>query len=184
MRDDPSRTVFIRHATTRDSVLLAELGAETFRDAFGAHNTAQDMALYLAKSFSPDLQAIELSDRSVVFLIAEIADEPVGYVKLREGAPPASCRSSRPVEIVRFYARTKWIGRGVGPALMEGVLREARVRGHDLVWLGVWERNERAIAFYRKWGFVAVGARPFELGNDISTDLVMTCFVQPLNVDA
>lgn len=145
MRDDPSRTISIRHATTRDSVLLAELGAETFRDACGAQNSAGDMALYLAKSFSPDLQAIELSDQSAILLIAAIWNEPVGYVKLREGAPPASCRSSRPVEIVRFYARTNWIGRGVGPALMEAVLREARMRSHDLIWLGVWELNERAI---------------------------------------
>ena len=86
--------------------------------------------------------------------------------------------SSRPIEIVRFYARTRWIGRGVGRGLMEAVLREARARGHDRVWLGVWERNERAIAFYKKWGFIKVGSQPFQLGNDIQTDLVMARVVE------
>jgi len=86
--------------------------------------------------------------------------------------------SSRSVEIVRFYARTRWIGRGVGLALMEATLREARALGHVRVWLGVWERNERAIAFYRKWGFVEVGSQPFQLGNDIQTDLVMARAVE------
>ena len=177
-RSDRSQPVRVRYATPSDNVLLAELGTETFQDAFSAQNTVEDMTLYLGKSFSPVLQALELADPSVVFLIAELGDVPVGYVQLRKGASPASVRSSRPVEIARFYARTKWIGRGVGPALMEAVLREAGVRGHDVIWLGVWERNQRAIAFYRKWGFAEVGSQAFRLGNDLQTDLVMTCVVE------
>ena len=173
-RADRSQPVSVRRATSSDNVLLAELGTETFRDAFGAHNTAEDMALYVAKSFSPVLQAMELVDPFVAFLVAEAEEGPVGYAKLRRGASPESVRSSRPVEIARFYARSKWIGRGVGRALMEAVLREARGYGHDVIWLGVWERNERAITFYRKWAFVEVGSQRFELGNDLQTDLVMT----------
>ena len=170
--------ISVRPATTGDSVLLAELAIETFRDAFGAENSAEDMALYLAKSFSPALQAAELADPSVVFLVAELGGDAVGYVQLRNGPSPASVRASRPVEIARFYARREWIGRGVGPALMERVRREARARGHNGIWLGVWERNERAIAFYRKWGFVEVGSQPFKLGNDLQTDLVMVCALE------
>jgi GNAT superfamily N-acetyltransferase len=157
---------------------LAELGIETFRAAFGAQNSPEDVALYLAESFSPVLQAAELADPSVVYLVAELGGEPVGYAQLRDGPSPASVRASRPLEIARFYARSAWIGRGVGRALMEGVRREARGRGHDAVWLGVWEKNERAIAFYRKWGFVEVDTQPFRLGNDLQTDLVMTCAVE------
>lgn len=176
--------ILIRAATSADNVLLAKLGAETFLEAFAADNTAEDMALYLAKSFSPVLQAIEISDPSVVFLIAEFVDEPVGYVKLRTGTSPELVPASRPIEIARFYARSQWIGRGVGPALMEAVLRAAHERGHDAVWLAVWERNGRAIAFYRKWGFVEVGSQPFELGNDLQTDLVMVCAVEQRSVEA
>lgn len=163
----------IRRGATGDNVLLAELGAETFRDAFGPQNTAQDMAIYLAKSFSPEIQANELADPGTVFLIAEVGGEPVGYVRLREGAPATEVDSSRPVEIVRFYARNDWIGKGVGSALMQASLLEARTLGHDLVWLDVWEENERAIGFYRKWGFEEIGSQPFLLGNDLQKDLLM-----------
>jgi ribosomal protein S18 acetylase RimI-like enzyme len=152
---------------------LAELGEETFREAFGSQNTPEDVTLYAAKTFAPNIQAAELADPKGFFLIAEIEDEAAGYVRLREAAPATRTRSSRPIEIVRLYARTRWIGRGVGPALMEAALREARARGHDSIWLGVWERNARAIAFYRKWGFVEIGTQPFQLGNDLQNDLVM-----------
>jgi len=173
MQKDHESPIRIRHATAEDSILLAELGAETFRDTFGAQNSAEDMSLYLTSSFSRKIQARELSDPTGLFLIAEAGRQPVGYAHLREGAPAAPVQPSRPVEIVRLYARYGWIGRGVGSALMKAALREARSRGHDLIWLDVWEQNTRAIAFYRKWGFLEIGAQPFRLGNDIQRDLLM-----------
>jgi ribosomal protein S18 acetylase RimI-like enzyme len=73
----------------------------------------------------------------------------------------------------RFYAVKGWIGRGVGPALMRACIAASRQRGAAGIWLGVWGKNERAIRFYRKWGFVQRGAQSFVLGSDHQTDLVM-----------
>ena len=84
---DQSPMIVVRTATSEDSVLLAELGAETFRDAFGPDNASEDMELYLRQSFSAAIQATELADRSSFFLIAEIDGQPVGYAKLNEAAP-------------------------------------------------------------------------------------------------
>ncbi|MGH2606817.1 MAG: GNAT family N-acetyltransferase, partial [Anaerolineales bacterium] len=125
----------IRRAAVQDNVLLSELGAETFAEAFGAQNTPEDMQLYLASSFSPDIQAAELSDPSTTFLIAEVGSEAVGYARLRQGESPAAIRASHPIEIVRFYARSRWIGRRVGAALMQECLSEAHARGCDVIWL-------------------------------------------------
>ena len=165
--------IHVREASPGDNVLLAELGAETFRDAFGPDNTPGDMALYLTWSFSPAIQSAELADPASLFLIAEIDDQPVGYARLREGAPPASLEATSPVEIARFYARTPWIGRKVGAALMEACLATAAARGATAIWLAVWEKNARAISFYRKWEFVEIGSQSFRLGNDLQNDLIM-----------
>ena len=78
-----------------------------------------------------------------------------------------------PVEIARFYSAAPWIGRGVGAALMTACLREAEARACDVVWLDVWDRNARAIAFYSKWGFEVVGEADFILGDDVQHDLLM-----------
>lgn len=165
--------VTIRRARSDDNALLAILGAETFADSFGADNTPEDMELYLARAFSPERQAAELAEPNSAFLIAEIGGDAAGYARIRETAPPPEASAARALEIVRFYSRTVWIGRGVGAALMRACLDEAAQRGCDLVWLQVWERNARAIDFYSKWGFTARGAREFRLGNDVQRDHLM-----------
>ncbi len=163
----------IRYATAADAELLAGLGARTFFDSFAAENTPENMSAYLASAFGPERQAAEIADPATIFLIAEIAGTAAGYARLKMGAAPACINGERPVEIVRFYACKEWIGRGVGPALMQACLDEAARRGCDYLWLDVWEQNPRAIAFYRKWGFVEAGTQTFQLGDDLQRDLLM-----------
>jgi GNAT superfamily N-acetyltransferase len=163
----------IRYGVASDTVLLAEIGAETFAATFAADNTPQNMARYLAEAFGPEQQAKELADPASKFLIAEADGQPAGYAHVKFGPAPAGIEGRRPMEIVRIYARERWLGKGVGAKLMEACLREGTRSGCDLVWLGVWERNERAIAFYRKWGFVEVGSHVFKLGDDPQRDLLM-----------
>ena len=167
-------TITIRIATQADPALLTDLGRQAFYEAFGADNTPEDMAAYLAGAFSPEKQAAELADPATRFLIAETGGQPAGYARLRAGPAPACAMGKRPLEIVRFYALRAWIGRGVGPALMQASLDYAVQLGCDLVWLDVWEQNPRAIAFYRKWGFEVCGTQTFQLGSDLQTDLIMS----------
>jgi len=171
MLSEPS--IRIRTATLQDNELLASLGAQTFRLTFAPDNTAEDMAAYLASAFGPRQQAAELADSGTTFLIAESRHETVGYARLRLGPAPECISGEHPIEIARLYAVTPWIGRGVGAGLMRVCLEHARERGADVVWLDVWERNLRAIAFYRRWGFNQVGTQAFVLGNDTQNDLLM-----------
>lgn len=163
----------IRQATPQDNELLAEIGAETFYDSFAPDNTPGNMAAYLAASFSPQQQAAELADPNSSFLIAEIGDEVVGYARLKFADPPQALAGQKTVEIARFYARKRWIGQGVGARLMQSCLEQARQRGCQTIWLDVWEKNPRAIAFYAKWGFFEIGTQTFQLGDDLQRDLLM-----------
>jgi GNAT superfamily N-acetyltransferase len=168
-----SEPIAIRRGTAADDVLLAEIGAETFRDTFAADNTPEDMAHYLAQAFGPERQAMELADPTSTFLIAESGDATLGYARLTWGPSPVEVGGTRPVDIARFYVRRPWIGRGVARVLMEACLDEARRAESDVVWLTVWEHNHRAMAFYAKWGFVAAGDVIFMLGNDRQRDLLL-----------
>lgn len=165
--------IAVRIATLGDAELLAELGARTFFDAFAADNTEADMSAYLVGAFSAGIQATELADPETAFLVATSDEGPVGYARLRTGRGPACVAGESPVEIVRFYSDTLWIGRGVGNALMGACLDNAESLGCDVVWLDVWERNPRAIRFYERWGFAAVGKQDFVLGDDVQHDLLM-----------
>ncbi len=163
----------LRPATAADNVLLAELGAQTFASAFGADNNPEDLAAYLAATFSPAKQAAELADHSSQYLIVEHSGEPVGFARLKTGPAPAVVGAQRPVEIAKFYATEAWRGRGVGAVLMPACLRAAEAGGHDMVWLTTWDRNARGIAFYERWGFAVVGQTVFQVGSDPQTDVVL-----------
>lgn len=165
--------VKIRRAEREDAGLLAELGARTFSETFARDNTSQDMSAYLAASFSVAQQVAELADPASTFLLAEVDGLATGYAKLHNGLAAEDIEGARPVELVRLYVSREWLGRGIGEALMRACVNEARQAGHDAIWLGVWERNWRAQAFYRKWNFHAVGEHVFQLGSDPQRDILM-----------
>jgi ribosomal protein S18 acetylase RimI-like enzyme len=165
--------VTTRRATPADAALLASLAATTFSDTFGADNTADDMSLYMAASFGESIQRDELLDQRHTIFFAERGDAVAGYVMLRDGPAPDVVGEADAIEIARLYATKAFLGEGIGATLMQRCLDEAEARGRSTIWLGVWEHNARAIAFYRRWGFADVGATTFMLGHDRQTDRVM-----------
>ena len=166
----------IRRATPADAPMLAAFAAAAFSDTFAADNTPEDMAAYLAEAFGEDKQREELADASRVVLLAERDGELAGYVMLNDATVPAVAtrvKLENAIEIARLYSGRRWIGTGVGAALMQHCLDLAASRGREWIWLGVWERNARAIAFYERWEFTDVGSQSFQLGADRQTDRIM-----------
>jgi ribosomal protein S18 acetylase RimI-like enzyme len=163
----------IRLGQAADSSALAELAARTFREAFGADNRPQDLALHLAQAYGPAVQARELADPGVTTLVVEVEGHLAGYAQLRAGPVPPGVTGPAPLELWRFYIGGRWHGKGMAQALMERVVEEAGRREARTLWLGVWERNERAKAFYRKCGFEDQGSQIFLVGTDPQTDRIM-----------
>lgn len=170
----PLHKITVRQATVADATLLRELGIKTFHDTFAAHNTAEDMERYLSQNFSPEQVIKDIEEPGSVFLIAYDGAMPVGYSKIRSSGIPEGLNATNPLEIERIYAAKAYIGQPVGKVLMDACLAYAAQHEHDVVWLGVWEDNPRAIAFYAKWGFKVFGSHPFVLGTDVQNDLLMS----------
>ena len=171
--DMTGKKIAIRTATETDNVLLAELGRRTFFDTFAKDNTPENTAAYLAASFSPEIQAGKLADAATIFLIAEIDGAPAGYAQLKLGARLPEISGERTIEIERIYSEHAWIGHGVGAALMSACIELAAQKCCDTIWLGVWDQNPRAIAFYTKWGFKMTGSHVFMLGSEVQNDYLM-----------
>lgn len=126
------------------------------------------------------LQLAEIRDSRRETWVAEPDNGLVAYVQLRRDAALAAISSERPVEIQRFYVDASHQGTGLAHRLMAHVLARAQAAGAPALWLGVWERNFRALAFYRKWRFDVVGEHTFKLGDDPQRDLVMCRDVQAI----
>lgn len=131
------------------------------------------MELHCRLSYSEAAQVREIASADMETLLAVEGHYMVGYAQLRWAGAPECVPARAPGEIRRLYVVQEWHGRGVAQALMRACLAAAEARGTDAVWLGVWERNPRAIAFYRKFGFSAMGEHVFTLGRDFQRDIVM-----------
>jgi ribosomal protein S18 acetylase RimI-like enzyme len=162
--------VEIREAAGEEAELIADMSRRTFFDSFAQQNTPEDIALYMDKQFTRESLIAEVGAAGNTFLVAWLDEKPVGYVRLLEHKPPPGMGEGPAIEIVRLYAEKDVIGQGVGRALMRSSIDLARQRGMHWIWLGVWEHNHRAIAFYTKWGFEKFGDHPFILGTDKQTD--------------
>jgi len=166
--------ITIRAGRPDDATALAALAERTFFDTFAADNAAEDMAAYAAGTYADRLQRRELEDRDVSTLLAvERGGALVAFAQVRSGQAPGCVSGPRPIELWRLYVDRPFHGRGVAQRLMDRAVEVARSRGGATLWLGVWERNLRAQAFYRKSGFVDVGSHMFMLGSDAQTDRVM-----------
>jgi ribosomal protein S18 acetylase RimI-like enzyme len=165
-RERTVESVALRLAAPEDSEALALFASRTFEETFGPDNKPADMADYLSKNFSSEIQRREIADADSVLVLAE--DEAkvlAGYAHiLFKGAE---------VELKRLYVDSGWKGSGLGRILVAEVLRQGTARKGSRVWLSVWERNTRAIAFYRKMGFRVCGSATFVLGDDAQTDNLM-----------
>lgn len=164
----------IRRAVPTDAASLAKLASRTFRETFAAENAPENMSLHLARAYGVVQQGHEIADPAITTLVVVVGGEQlIGFAQLRRGPAPACVVADDQVELWRFYVAREWHGQGIAQHLMQSVEHEAELTQASTLWLGVWERNERAKVFYRKYGFVDVGAHVFMVGSDAQTDRIM-----------
>lgn len=167
----------IKRATAADALALSQLGATTFAETFGADNTPEDLADHLQSEYGVEQQSAELADPDYVTLLACSGNDLIGFAQIRRKEVPSCVTGEFPIEVYRFYLTQSVHGKGLAVLLMQAVRAAAIELGGRRLWLGVWERNPRAIAFYVKQGFTKVGSHLFIVGSDHQTDWV---YVSPL----
>lgn len=163
----------IRLATTVDDLLIADISRQTFYETFAGLNTKENIDKFMSGPFSKVNLMAEVGAPGNIFLLAFEEDIPVGYVRMKEGEQIAAFGNRTAIEIARIYATRSSIGKGVGKAMMLHCIEMAKTLHKEIIWLGVWEKNQQAIEFYTKWGFEQFGTHVFQLGDDPQTDWLM-----------
>jgi len=165
--------ILIRRAGIEDASIIADLSRQTFYDTFAAVNTKANMDKFMNEQFSREKLMKEVETGDGIFFLAYDIDEAVGYMHMRDGNYYPEFGKSSFIEIERIYAVQSSVGKGVGSRMIEKSIDTAKNREREIIWLGVWEHNKRAIDFYTKWGFEKFGQHNFLLGNDVQTDWLM-----------
>lgn len=167
-------TLWIRRAKVEDAAVVAAFMARSFTETFGPDNKPEDIAAHVKKSYGVPQQSAELGSQDYVTIVMEGGAAIAALAQLRRHAAPPSVKGESPVELHRFYVDRPWQGRGVAKLLMGEAMLGAKALGARTVWLGVWERNARAIRFYEKCGYKMAGTQDFFVGSDQQYDRVMT----------
>lgn len=160
-------------ASILDIETLQAIGKQTFFETFAEDNTEENMANYLAESFSIEKISSELSNPESEFYFAKIEEKVIGYLKINAENSQTEQHTDNSLEIERIYVLSEFKGKKVGQALYEKAMQIAQQKQVKFVWLGVWEENKSAIRFYEKNGFVAFDSHVFMLGDDKQTDILM-----------
>lgn len=171
--------ISVRTCNTKDVETLVAVGIKTFRDTFDDFNTPENMIRYINGTFTKKAIEHEIREPGTVFFLAFDGRNVAGYAKIRSGRHPEGLEDVTALEIERLYAHTQYIGKRVGYMLLNSCVSYAKKNGCRTLWLGVWENNSRAIAFYQKNGFKKFGQHTFMLGNDAQTDWLMKKELNP-----
>ncbi|TWD93262.1 spermine/spermidine N-acetyltransferase [Neobacillus bataviensis] len=167
-------TINIKQCNLEDSRKLQEISYETFNETFKDQNSPEAMNAYLERAFNLKQLEKELSNISSEFFFVYFNNEVAGYLKVNTNDAQSEEMGQESLEIERIYIKNKFQKYGLGKYLLNKAMEIAMERNKKKVWLGVWEKNENAIGFYKKMGFVQTGAHSFYMGDEEQIDFIMT----------
>lgn len=167
----------VRAARPGDAVSLHLIAAATFPLACVPETPQSSIRTFIDANLAVEQFRAHLASPDVSLFIAEANGTPAGYALLRlsdttddEVRPYLAGAPS--VELNKFYLLAGRHGSGLADELMLAVLAEAREHGAASVWLSVGQRNDRANAFYDRYGFERRGPKTFVIGDSTEADLV------------
>lgn len=167
-------TIEIRKCTLEDLSMLQKMSIETFRDTFKDHNTAEDLQNYLERAYNTEQLRTELLNKDSAFYFIYYNTELAGYLKININEAQTETNGTDSLEVEKIYIRTGFKGKGIGTALIQKSTELAEKYQKNRIWLGVWEQNFAAIAFYERLGFVQTSTHTFFMGDNEQIDFIMT----------
>lgn len=171
-------TMMIKKCTLEDLQELQNISVETFTETFKEQNSPEHLNAYLEKAYNLNQLEKELANHSSQFFFVLFNEEIAGYLKVNTDEAQSEEMDDESLEIERIYVKKEFQKHGLGKQLMNKAVEIASEQKKKKIWLGVWEENENAIAFYQKKGFVQTGSHSFYMGDDEQVDLIMTKTLQ------
>lgn len=153
-----------------DESSLIRVALKSDAEKLAAVRAAADPASEL---FDHDYFEILVGQNEGLLYVAQSQGSVIGYLVLQRAAH-AAVAARKPIQLWQLYVAPAFHGSGVAGQLMNAAFIHARNQEHDVIWLGVSERNERGFAFYRKHGFETVGRHPVGSAEHAHEDIVMS----------
>jgi diamine N-acetyltransferase len=165
--------VSLKKCTLEELPILHEISCETFHETFKDQNSPDNMSAYLEKAFNIKQLEKEMANPFSQFFLVYFKSEVAGYLKVNSSVAQSEDMGEDSLEIERIYIKNSFQKHGLGKILLNKAIEMAMEQHKKVIWLGVWEKNENAIAFYEKMGFFQTGAHAFYMGDEKQIDFIM-----------
>lgn len=166
-------SVEIREVKVGEIPALVEMAQTAFLQAFTEGNKPENVSFYRNDAFTNEKFQKEFEAEGSRFFVAIMNGKIIGYTKVNEVPSQTDIHDSDSLEIARLYVLEDYLGLGLGKKLLDLAIDFAKSKKKKYLWLGVWEKNARAIRFYEKNGLKIFGSHPFPFGDEIQTDFLM-----------
>ena len=163
----------IKQLTIEDAPALQEISIETYTDTFGPYNTPENMQAYLVEAYNSEKLQKELANPHSDFYFIFVDNQLAGYMKLNRERAQTEPMGPEKLEVERLYILPAFKGKKLGTQLLELAEEKAREFGKNALWLGVWEHNDAARAFYKTIGYRYYSQHSFFMGDDEQTDFIL-----------
>ncbi len=167
----------VRRAEPNDAAALAWLAQQTFIDTYGDLTDPEDVRLHCDKNFGIAQQSAEINNPEYTVILVWHQEELIAFAQIVQRPPPDSLpitpAATNAIALFRYYVKKDWHGKGVAQILLKAAEQAAREWGAEHLWLGMWEHNARALAFYQKVGFQHVGWMDYHFGSKVERDYVL-----------
>ncbi len=164
--------VTLRPITISEVDIFSKTAARSFIEAYRETETMDELTAFCEKHFSIEHLTSDLQSVDYQHVAAFLGDEMVGYLKLNLSVRPDGSRDLSALQIHRIYVLRDFWAHKIGAALMLKSMEIAVEIGAGLIWLVVYNKNQRAQDFYKKWGFEQTGVYDFDFNGVIHKDYI------------
>jgi len=162
-----------RKCIIADLQQLRDLSEKTYNDTFEKFCSKEIMRTYLSEAFNAGKIFQELNNEHSAFYFAYKNESLAGYIKINEFPAQTDINDEESLELERIYLLRPFQGYGYGKELLEKAISIAAEKRKKYIWLGVWDKNSKAIGFYVKNGFRISGEHVFVMGEEQQYDYLM-----------
>ena len=165
--------LIIKQASVENLKELQSLAVQTFYETFSGHNTKENMNIYLDTAFSGKQLKKEMLNPDSYFYLIYDGEQLIGYLKINFNQAQTEIKQDDSAEIERIYVWNTYHGKNIGLLLLNKAIEIAKDNQKGFLWLGVEDKNYRAVKFYQKNGFKQFDQHIFKFGEQMQTDLMM-----------
>ncbi len=147
----------IREANLTDHKDIAEVGRKSFKWAFEELFPSDVLVRYLDNTYTEDKITKSLLNKENSYFVAESNRSLVGFLKLKYSCSHNLSSFENQLQLQKIYILPDQANSGLGSKLMKFSEKKIAKISPVLVWLQVYEGNDRAKSFYRRFGYTPIG---------------------------